>query len=1258
MIYTLLATASDLDQWASLLEGKATFPELMRRLIRATSPTLTSLSFPSAEGVQLEGWDGLTAADQPTPFVPAGPVGWELGTDKAQKGKADGDYTTRTRDPLGLVPTDSTFIFCTPRRWGQRKKWSTARGAEQQWRDVRAYDADDLITWLTDAPATHIWLSRLLHKRPAGIQDIESFWLDWAAVTNPPIPAALLLAGRGETRDALHSWLLNPAPTFPLLADTQKEAIALLAAAILALPEAERTAVLARTVVVESPEAWRELTAARQPLLLAPLFRDDEAVASAVRQGHHVFRPLDRTDTLRGAHQPVRLNRQAAAAALQVVGLPDARAELLAGVARRSMAAFRRHRFVQSLHTTAPVWATAANAPVLLAAAFTGAWNENEQQAAADKEVLAGLANQPYEQVRAQLVELAHAPGPPVRLVGTTWYVVDKADVWTLLARFHTPDLLARFTAAALHILGTPLPRYQLPADQQLWANLYGFSAPNSAQLRHEVADTLAFLSAEENTSADLVDMVRHVVRELLSIANQQSHVWSSLARYLPRLAEAAPDELLTGIAAGLRGTPPPILELFEEKKGLLYSSSEHTGLLWALELLAWSPLYLAQATRLLARLTQLDPGGVTSNRPKNSLREIFLPWLPHTTADQAQQMVALDGVIRATPDVGWALSLQLLPVSHTTSFGTHTPAWREWAPAKRPAGISYAVLFAGLEQVSRRVLQLVGTDPARWADLISQLHHLHRPLCSQAIQQLQQLASVSLSEEERLELSTRLRKLISWQRSGKRREADFTADELKQLEKAYNMLLPQTPAKRYGWLFASWPALLSGERYKRSTDEYEVKINAARDAAINTLLTTTSLAEVAQLMHQVEAPQFLGARLGVRTDLTGQQKDELLLQFLGSANAREFHFARGLAIEYRLTHQDPWDWATAEVRRQSATWSPAQQAAWLETLPDNPTTWALAAELGPETERHYWLLATPYGIKTDDCPQAFAAFLQHGRPKAAVHTLHLHPQAAVPTDQLTTALEQVLTSGSESEPALHISPDEWPDMVARLADAPDADHSRVARLEFAFLRTHTGDQPQAKLLYQELTRRPEFFVELLSMYTFSKDRSNPPTAEGEMGANAYLLLRSWNTIPGLDSDGTADAAYLLDWVAKAQAACAAADRAIIGEEAIGQMLSYAPVGTDGIWPHEIVRSVLETGNENIERGLLMGKRNSRGFTWRAAYTGGDQEREIAASYHAAATQLAVDWPLTAATLRHMAEDYVRDARREDEEAALHQDLE
>ena len=76
--------------------------------------------------------------------MPEGTSAWELGANKAVKGKADGDYEKRTAAPLGIKPSESTFVFVTPRRWANKSKWATERKKEEQWRDVRAYDADDL----------------------------------------------------------------------------------------------------------------------------------------------------------------------------------------------------------------------------------------------------------------------------------------------------------------------------------------------------------------------------------------------------------------------------------------------------------------------------------------------------------------------------------------------------------------------------------------------------------------------------------------------------------------------------------------------------------------------------------------------------------------------------------------------------------------------------------------------------------------------------------------------------------------------------------------------------------------------------------------------------------------------------------------------------------------------------------------------------------------------------------------------------------
>jgi hypothetical protein len=54
--------------------------------------------------------------------------------------------------------------------------------------------------------------------------------------------------------------------------------------------------------------------------------------------------------------------------------------------------------------------------------------------------------------------------------------------------------------------------------------------------------------------------------------------------------------------------------------------------------------------------------------------------------------------------------------------------------------------------------------------------------------------------------------------------------------------------------------------------------------------------------------------------------------------------------------------------------------------------------------------------------------------------------------------------------------------------------------------------------------------------------------------------------------------------------------RRVVGEQHIGQMLSHSPIGTDGYWPHEAVRRVVEeVSSEQLERGLEMGAFNNRG---------------------------------------------------------------
>jgi hypothetical protein len=109
-----------------------------------------------------------------------------------------------------------------------------------------------------------------------------------------------------------------------------------------------------------------------------------------------------------------------------------------------------------------------------------------------------------------------------------------------------------------------------------------------------------------------------------------------------------------------------------------------------------------------------------------------------------------------------------------------------------------------------------------------------------------------------------------------------------------------------------------------------------------------------------------------------------------------------------------------------------------------------------------------------------------------------------------------------------------------------------------------------------------------------------------------------------------------------------------IADQQIGQVLRYVPDDPDGLWPHKIVRNLVERiASRDLETGLEIGLHNSRGVTVRGLGDGGAQERALQVQYLDYAQHLNAGWPRTAAMLRRIARSFAEEARREDEQAEL-----
>lgn len=138
---------------------------------------------------------------------------------------------------------------------------------------------------------------------------------------------------------------------------------------------------------------------------------------------------------------------------------------------------------------------------------------------------------------------------------------------------------------------------------------------------------------------------------------------WTSLRDCLQNLAELSPEAFLKEAERGIINNPTEIVNLFPPKSGELSGINYISNLLWALEILAWSPEYLVHSISVLGLLEALPYERTNwTNTPINSIVSILLPWYPQTMADLEKRKNALKCLKTDNPRVFWSTLKKLLP--------------------------------------------------------------------------------------------------------------------------------------------------------------------------------------------------------------------------------------------------------------------------------------------------------------------------------------------------------------------------------------------------------------------------------------------------------------------------------------------------------------------------------------------------------------------------------------------------------------------
>ncbi|WP_336856043.1 helix-turn-helix domain-containing protein [Sinomonas albida] len=1233
-----LVSAVELDQWAARNDAKGAFPDLVRRLLELT-PGITKIDVRAHEGGAAPGWDG-SASSTGTPYLPAGELRFEFGTEKNSKGKAQSDYDKRV---LALpADSESIFIFATPRSWANGRGWAVERAEEKKFAGVKAIDAQILEGWLRATPSVHYWISERLGYRPGDAQTILRWWDSFQGRARLQIPSPFFRAGRTKEVDELITLLKAASalePTATVKAPWRDEALAFVYAALESDP-----ALLNRTVVVTDASAWSRLVASHQQMILVPLFEDSVDFKAAEDAGHRVIMIAGGDEIVRNglAIELRKIDRAVARESLKGVIDDSDAAEALVALGRRSMPALFRS-IAREPRLATPEWVKDSRilAPLVLA----GSWTEHE----GDIATIEKLTGSTSPEVSHLLKALAKRPDAPFVVSGGVWRLASPEEAAYLLLRELTPSDFARWGDIVLEVLLAEDPFSGMDTASRLTAGAQGMKPAYSSILQKHLAQGLTLAGATaDNLPADLQiqQRVNDIVRRLLerAAADPTGEVWARLAPVLPSLAEAAPEAFLDAVEADLERSEPILKTMFKDRDGgndPFGPSSPHPDLLWALETLCWSPDYFGRTAGLLARVAAIDPGGRLSNRPAESLQKVTVGWVAQSGGGVEEKVTIIERALQRTPDVGWSLLLAVWPSPHSVAFAPRQPMYRDWTPKKPTVTLNDWGLF--VRELVRLAIQAAGDLADRWQQLVPHIDSVPSRERHAIIAAFRAIAqNAEWSSDERYALWNAF--VSEADRHEEYSDADWAmpAEDVALFREAADSLAPTDDPRRHSKLF-DWHASVPG--LKPGDDGYDSKLEDLQRGSIRELLAS-GLAGLEALIIEVRVPWVIGNHLALMDDSPADQILAWLASEAPNLRSAAFTYA-GRKIDRHGLH-----WLKAALRSPGVARSEARLSL-MAAVPFAKTYWDEIDSLEESLAAAYWQRVHHYSVPEAERAEAVGLLLKHERPWQAVGVLNdmLHSGQVPEVQLIKMTLQEVITSTGPVEEQQMTS--YYIGQLLTYLETQAPDDPELPDLEFAFFNIVHDHRPSGAL-YRHLGNNPDKFVNLVkAVYRGDGEARRKLTAQEQaFGHVAWSVLREWPVLPGLHEDGTVDGTHLGEWVRNARFALADLGRAAIGDEQIGQVLASSPVGSDGVWPHEEVREIVENiGNARIDAGLHLGRTNQRGVTSRGIFDGGNQERALEQEYRDMAAQISTRWPRTARILRGIADGYQGEARRHDAEA-------
>ena len=1256
----LQVKANEIQSWADTLAARHELPVMLRVLVHSTCADLTQVNFPGNDDSQRHGWDGLIETSTGNSWIPSGLSGWEFGTNKNVTTKADEDYETRASKVTEQQRMATTFVFVSPRRWHKKESWQNDKRTEGKWKNVMALDASDLEQWIEQSIEAQIKFAEVSGRTLDGVKSLETCWNDWCADCTPKFTMGMFDEPVSNFREKLRNYLLSDSDQIlRITGDSKLEGLAFLAACLLqegTTREDKELSQIADKVVVFTKHDQLPKLAVGSPGFIPVIAHPDVELEFAqlkVKPRGCLMVDHHRQNAISSQPKVVLrpLTDNGFRDALESMSLGPDEIKRLKRESGRSLTVFRRRR-ARNEQLKLPQWSRQQDTARSLAAmALAGTWLKNNE---ADTLLLQNISQCDASSLEENFLRLLNTNETPVWEIVEHRGVVSKLDILYSIVPWLSTDVFRTFLEVAQNVLSERDPSLDLPDDQHWAAPIYGKVWKHSEPIRKGISESLVLLAVHgrnlfDNRVPEPEHEITELVRDLLEPMSIERLTSQSI--HLPLYAEAAPETFLRIFERDLSQAEPVVYSLMKPATDTLFNRNERVHLLWALELLAWNPEWLIRVVEILARLAEREPVDNLSNKPSNSLLSIFRSWMPQTGASLGERKLALEDLIRKSPEVAWHILTEQFVLGNRFGEYSTKPLWRDYA-----IGLGEPVRHSEAGEFVRHCIDSCIDWKTHTAKTLADLTGKTEEFESNQLKRLESAVKewkTSATDKDCSFLRERIRESLGIirLRTGSGRIERKTADEkIDLLERLYEELNPRDLVWRHAWLFEkSWvPRSYEEEVESEKNDE---RIRTLQRNAILEVQAELGIRGVIGLAFCGNAPDVTGrVYVDAIEDLDAQTS--LLTSVLTDASWLESHphqmlvsgIFDGMGSEQAIT----------VVGKLNGQLSPAAIVLLLCQIPFEPQVWTALDRFGEAISYQYWHEVKPVWRKhgTTDLNYVVSMLLAAERPYEAFDFAHLN-WMQIESIYIQSILVD-LQSSTEFRRLISRNDVYYIERAFRVLNERQAlPQSEMARLEWLYLDFRLDGDYGIPNLEREIESKPELFCEFVALTSSRADGDTELTQSDYHNAQrASRLLGGLKRIPGLGENGSLNVESLKHWIHTVQIRSESLKCKENADYRIGEILSHAGTDDDGFWPCRPVCKVLnEVLNDDIESGFQIGRSNARGVHIRAY--GGDPEREFAEQYDEWASKCSGEFPRVAATLRQLASSYRSEGRFWDHDAAI-----